>query len=91
MALHFLWAGGLMRRRLGRLAGAAIGVALATALVAVLLDFIGGAARSMTARAVESVPVDWQVQFAYRADADAARERRRASHAGLGHFSRALR
>ena len=61
-----------MRRRLGRLAGAAIGVALATALVAALLDFIGGAARSMTARAVESVPVDWQVQLAYGADSEAA-------------------
>ena len=61
-----------MRRRLGRLAGAAIGVALATALVAALLDFIGGAARSMTVRAVESVPVDWQVQLAYGADAEAA-------------------
>jgi putative ABC transport system permease protein len=68
MALHLLWAGGLMRRRLGRLAGATIGVALATALVAVLLDFIGGAARNMTTRAVESVPVDWQVQFAYGGD-----------------------
>ena len=61
-----------MRRRWGRLAGAAIGVALTTALVAALLDFIGGAARSMTARAVESVPVDWQVQLAYGADSEAA-------------------
>ena len=72
MPLHLLWAGGLLRRRLGRLAGAAIGVALATALVAALLDFIGGAARSMTARAVESVPVDWQVQLAVGGDAEAA-------------------
>jgi putative ABC transport system permease protein len=72
--VHLLWASGLLRRRLGRLAGAAIGVALATALVAALLDFIGGAARSMTAQAVESVPVDWQVQLAYGADAEAARD-----------------
>jgi putative ABC transport system permease protein len=72
MALHRLWASSLLRRRLGRLAGAAIGVALATALVAALLDFIGGAARSMTARAAESVPVDWQVQFTYGADTEAA-------------------
>jgi putative ABC transport system permease protein len=72
MALHRLWASGLLRRRFGRVAGAAIGVALATALVAALFEFIGGAARSMTSRAVESVPVDWQVQFAYGADADAA-------------------
>ena len=72
MPLHLLWASGLLRRRLGRLAGAAIGVALATALVAALLDFIGGAARSMTARAVESVPVDWQVQLAVGSDAEAA-------------------
>jgi putative ABC transport system permease protein len=61
-----------MRRRSRRLAGAAIGVALATALVAALLDFIGGAARSMTARAVEGVRVDWQVQLAYGADSAAA-------------------
>ena len=72
MALHLLWASGLLRRRLGRLAGAATGVALATALVAALLDFIGGAARSMTARAVEGVRVDWQVQLAYGADSEAA-------------------
>ena len=72
MALHRLWASSLLRRRLGRLAGAAVGVALATALVAALLDFIGDAARSMTARATESVPVDWQVQFAYGADTEAA-------------------
>jgi putative ABC transport system permease protein len=72
MALHRLWASGLLRRRSGRLAGAAIGVALATALVAALLNFIGGAVRSMTARAVESVPVDWQIQLAYGGDAEAA-------------------
>ena len=47
-------------------------MALATALVAALLDFIGGAARSMTARAVESVPVDWQVQLTFGGDAQAA-------------------
>jgi putative ABC transport system permease protein len=74
MAPHYLWASGLFRRRWGRLAGASIGVALATALVAALVAFIGGAARSMTARAVESVPVDWQVQFAYGGDAAAAME-----------------
>ena len=90
MALHLLWASGLLRRRLGRLAGAAIGVALATALVAALLDFIGGAARSMTARAVESVPVDWQVQFAVRRRRGGRHGRRPARHADLGHASRAL-
>jgi putative ABC transport system permease protein len=71
MALYFLWARGLFRRRLGRLVGAAIGVAMATALIAALLDFIGGASRSMTARAVEGVPVDWQVQLAYGGDVGA--------------------
>ena len=89
MALHRLWASSLLRRRLGRLAGAAIGVALATALVAALLDFIGGAARSMTARAAEShAGIDWQVQFTY-GGRHGGRDGRRspARHADLGRTS----
>ena len=72
MVLYLLWARGLLLRRRGRLAGAAIGVALATALTATLLDFVGSVSRLMVARAVESVPVDWQVQLALDVDVTAA-------------------
>ena len=62
--LSMLWLKGLLLRRGGRLAGAMLGVAMTVALIASLLGFTDGASRSMTERAVESVPVDWQVQLA---------------------------
>jgi putative ABC transport system permease protein len=77
IAFCLIWVGGLLRHRSGRLLGAALGVALAVSLITSLLGFIDGAARSMTARAVASVPVDWQVQINPGADraavADAVR------------------
>ena len=60
--MFVMWAGGLLRRRGGRLAMAAAGVAIAVALLASLGAFLASSQASMTARAVRDVPVDWQVQ-----------------------------
>ncbi|MET8878176.1 FtsX-like permease family protein [Nocardia sp. NPDC004604] len=62
-----VWLTGLLRRRAGRLAAAAIGVAVAVAMLGSLGTFLTAAQRSMTARAVDSVAVDWQVQIAQTA------------------------
>jgi putative ABC transport system permease protein len=56
------WTQGLFRRRWGRLAAAAAGIAAAVALVACLGSFLAAAQGSMTARALRSVAVDWQVE-----------------------------
>ena len=56
------WTLGLLRRRLGRLAATAAGIAAAVALLACLGSFLAAAQSSMTARAVRAVVVDWQVQ-----------------------------
>jgi putative ABC transport system permease protein len=56
-----IWLAGLLRRRLGRLAGVAVGVALSVALLASLGTFLSAAKATMTHQAVRSVAVDWQV------------------------------
>ncbi|HEY2197635.1 MAG TPA: FtsX-like permease family protein [Mycobacterium sp.] len=56
------WTLGLLRRRPGRLAATAAGIAAAVALLACLGSFLAAAEGSMTARAVASVSVDWQVE-----------------------------
>ena len=56
------WLGGLLRRRSGRLLGTAVGISLAVALIAALGTFLTTSKATMTARAVRSVAVDWQVQ-----------------------------
>ncbi|HOB48015.1 MAG TPA: ABC transporter permease [Mycobacterium sp.] len=56
------WTSGLLRRRWGRLTAAAAGIAAAVALVACLGSFLAAAQGSMTARALRSVAVDWQVE-----------------------------
>ncbi len=63
-----LWVGGLLRRRLGRLAAAAAGVAVAVALLASLGAFLTASKSTMTARATGSVVVDWQVEAVSGAD-----------------------
>ncbi len=63
-----LWLSGLLRRQGARIAGAAVGVAIAVALLASLGAFLAHAKGSMTSRAVASVAVDWQVQVAKGAD-----------------------
>jgi putative ABC transport system permease protein len=56
------WTIGLVRRRWGRVVATAAGVAAAVALVACLGSFLAAAQSSMTARAIRSVSVDWQVE-----------------------------
>jgi putative ABC transport system permease protein len=56
------WAVALVRRRPGRVFGAAAGVALAVALLGSLGAFLATAKSQMTTRAVRQVPVDWQVE-----------------------------
>jgi putative ABC transport system permease protein len=62
LGLMWLWGAGLMRRRFGRLAAAAAGVAVAVALLASLGSFLAASKATMTRRSVASVPVDWQVE-----------------------------
>jgi putative ABC transport system permease protein len=56
------WTLGLLRRRFGRLAATASGVAAAVALLACLGSFLAAAQASMTARAARGVVIDWQVE-----------------------------
>ncbi|HZC35552.1 MAG TPA: hypothetical protein VE242_08060, partial [Chthoniobacterales bacterium] len=53
----------MVRRRPARLVGAVIGVSLALALLACLGSFIDSSVRTMTSRAVVSLPIDWQILF----------------------------
>src|SRR6202048_3080463 len=56
------WTVGWVRSRWGRVAATVAGVAAAVALVACLGSFLAAAQSSMTARAIRSVSVDWQVE-----------------------------
>ncbi|MDT3444614.1 hypothetical protein [Pseudofrankia sp. BMG5.37] len=56
-----LWLLGSLRRRAGRLVAAALGVAIAVALLASLGAFLTHSKATMTSRAVHGVSVDWQV------------------------------
>lgn len=62
------WLIGLAARRPLRVWGAASGVALMVAFLACLGAFIASSTATMTQRAVEGVPVDWQVLLAPNAD-----------------------
>lgn len=64
----FTWMKGLVRTRFGRLAGASAGITLTVALVAAMGVFMVESNASMTARAVQAVPVDWQVQMVPSSD-----------------------
>ncbi len=68
------WISGLIRARPGRLIGAVAGVACVVALTAVLGVFLQASSASMTARAIATVPVDWQVQLAPGASLEAVRD-----------------
>ncbi|MDP9343420.1 MAG: FtsX-like permease family protein [Actinomycetota bacterium] len=63
-----MWLRGLVRRRTLRLAGAAVGVALAVALFASLGTFFSASKARMTQEASRGVPVDWQVLLAQGAN-----------------------
>lgn len=58
-----LWLKGLFQDRRGRFAGTIAGIALTVAMLAALGAFLSHSASSMTRRAIEGVPVDWQVQL----------------------------
>jgi len=58
-----MWVSGLVRRRGARLAGTALGVALAVTILASLGAFFAASKERMTQQAVAGVPVDWQVQL----------------------------
>jgi putative ABC transport system permease protein len=56
------WVAGVARRRTGRMAMTALGVALTVAMLTSLVVFFAASMRTMTDRAINSVAVDWQVQ-----------------------------
>jgi putative ABC transport system permease protein len=63
-----IWLRGLASSRSGRLALAALGVAATVALFMALGIFVSTSAETMTLRAIQGVPVDWQLQLAPGAD-----------------------
>ncbi|MET8337543.1 FtsX-like permease family protein [Streptosporangium canum] len=63
-----IWLYGLLTRRTGRLVAASAGIAVAVALLASLGVFLSVAKSTMTARSVQRVPVDWQVEAQPGAD-----------------------
>src|ERR1700687_5408957 len=69
-----LWLSGLIKVRSGPLVGAIAGVACLVALIASLGVFRQTSSASMTARAIASVPVDWQGQLAPGASLDAVKD-----------------
>ena len=62
------WVSGLIRRRGARLGAAAVGVAIAVALLASLGAFLASSKATMTQRAVSGVAVDWQIAVTPGAD-----------------------
>ncbi len=69
------WLGGLIKRRPGRLIGAALGTALAVSLLASIGIFLSSSKGVMTKRAASSVAVDWQVETQRNADPKAVYDR----------------
>ncbi|WP_374968229.1 FtsX-like permease family protein [Terrabacter sp. BE26] len=67
------WLMGLLRRRGGRLLAVSVGVAVAVSLIASIGTFLTVSQQSMTARALRSVAVDWQVEVQPGADPAAVR------------------
>jgi len=57
------WMRGILLHRPERILGAAVGVALTIALLASLGSFLQQSGKTMTTRAIQDVPVDWQVQL----------------------------
>jgi putative ABC transport system permease protein len=66
--LTLIWLRGLLGRRGGRLAAAALGITFAVALLAALGSFLGASKATMTHRAIQQVAVDWQVEAQPGAD-----------------------
>src|ERR1700757_5337430 len=62
------WTSGFVKRRPVRLVGAMFGVGLAVALLACLGAFIDSSLKTMTARAIAGLAIDWQILLNSRAD-----------------------
>ncbi len=58
-----LWISGLFKRRTTRLVGSALGVAVTVGLLGALLNFLVNSSATMTARAINAVPIDWQIEL----------------------------
>jgi putative ABC transport system permease protein len=56
------WLRGLVAHRRGRVLATTVGVAVGVALIASIGTFLSATTSKMTARAIQRVPVDWQVQ-----------------------------
>jgi putative ABC transport system permease protein len=69
--MNWFWILGIVRRRFGRVAGSALGVALTVALIATLGFFLVDSSASMTTRAVSAVTIDWQVEVVPGASTEA--------------------
>jgi putative ABC transport system permease protein len=63
-----LWVRGLVLHRSGRLLGTAAGIAATVALITALGAFILVSSRQLTRRALEGLPVDWQIELSPGAD-----------------------
>ena len=70
----YRWLRGLLARRPVRLVGAVLGVATTITLLSSLGIFLSTSSQTMTARAVSTVPIDWQVRLASGADEGVVRE-----------------
>jgi putative ABC transport system permease protein len=66
-----IWTRGILATRWRHLALSAGGIVAATALIGVIGAFGVSSGRTMTARALAAVPVDWQIALAAGADASA--------------------
>jgi putative ABC transport system permease protein len=66
-----LWIRAVLLRRSGRVLGAAAGIAGAAALLLALGAFLSSSTATMMRRALENVPIDWQVQLMPGADVEA--------------------
>ena len=60
--LTLIWLRGLVAGRRARLLGTALGVAVGVALLASIGSFLSATNSKMTQRAIQRVPVDWQVE-----------------------------
>jgi putative ABC transport system permease protein len=73
MKMKIMWLKGMLIHLPGTIIGAFIGATLTVSFLALLGSFIAINNAMMTARAIQGVPVDWQVQLASGADANAVK------------------
>jgi putative ABC transport system permease protein len=76
-----LWISGLLTQRRARLAGTAVGIAVTIGLLGTLASFLVSSSSTMTTRAVQAVPIDWQVELVPSADKASIRSALYASSA----------